>query len=1052
MLESIFPLPIFPEGSLAGSVITTVWVGVFVMAFFNLRYGWLLSGLVVPGYLVPILILKPWSAALIVFEGALTYLIVYIFSEKAWRLGLWSSLFGRDRFFAIVLVSVAVRIAFDGAIIPSLDEYLKKLGLSETDLRNDLQSFGLIIIALTANQFWKPGLSRGLFTLGVGIAVTWLIVRFVLMEYTNFSISNIGYMYEAAAQSILASPKSYIVLLTAAFIASRFNLLYGWDFNGILLPALLALQWYQPSKILFTFAEAYVILTFARYLVGTSLFANMNIEGARKILFLFNISFLYRYLAGWFVPIFFPDTKVTDTFGFGYLLSTLLALKMFDKGAAVQMTRATIQASGTAVIIATIIGFAIQLLNREDQPSFAPEFVLSAQTASPDISLEQQMRDDAILYYQARSLGQMPRPYPHEIRTFRQAIYQLANEPIQAENKAIGALDSLGFQVTTFDQRYLYIREKEPIRGWGSFVIDRQAESELILEWPRASNERVRPDDALLLMTTLGAKGLSLATARSEINADNSSDMLLARESIFTAFRKGMRSDQILQVRSRALHGDERDKPTLWVKRALPDGLNVRVLTELFDGLQTIWGAPKFQNAARESTLSGIAELMVTRRDLRQAIIAREGLSSVQQLKTVQRIDGYLAEWVFETPGRFAERGSNRYRPPGTDELLYLDEEVISPLLAEAPLLKDAPDRETRLAVLNRAASTVGYNLVHLIQATTNEEYVLLSETAEDSKRFWGVLIVRLGPARPIHVGVPYPQSEPGSGELALTLFEQLGARALTIATAHRHANPNALADVLLPESDSLLTLANQTFLEAHNNGGSHTLLVRGYFFNDPAFALDVDAVLLPDRYPAGPQSNYIFKHLKDLGLNLAYANTQPSLATSTLTNNPIAQQVQIWPSAEFSLIRLSPSVRSSFKRYTSNRVEQRLFAAVGIEERNIALKTLIQSHQSSPPKRPLPAEMIEALKSYQHAADVVALYRLTRRWPQYRFERVLDRENLNSYIAVYDPSERLAGIWTINPLRLNQGQAVALSEANPEIISSFMRDSSAWLIFAPSE
>ena len=30
-------LTIFPEGGLASSVITTVWVGVFVLCFFNLR-------------------------------------------------------------------------------------------------------------------------------------------------------------------------------------------------------------------------------------------------------------------------------------------------------------------------------------------------------------------------------------------------------------------------------------------------------------------------------------------------------------------------------------------------------------------------------------------------------------------------------------------------------------------------------------------------------------------------------------------------------------------------------------------------------------------------------------------------------------------------------------------------------------------------------------------------------------------------------------------------------------------------------------------------------
>ena len=84
---SFFPLDIFPETSLASSVITTVWVGVLVVGFFNLRFGWVLSGLVVPGYLVPLLLTKPWSAGIVVLEAIITYLLVHGFSERLSRLG-----------------------------------------------------------------------------------------------------------------------------------------------------------------------------------------------------------------------------------------------------------------------------------------------------------------------------------------------------------------------------------------------------------------------------------------------------------------------------------------------------------------------------------------------------------------------------------------------------------------------------------------------------------------------------------------------------------------------------------------------------------------------------------------------------------------------------------------------------------------------------------------------------------------------------------------------------------------------------------------------------
>lgn len=75
-------------GSLAASVDAAVWVGVCVVCFFNLRLGWVLSGLVVPGYLVPLLLTRPWSAAAVVVEAVVTYVVVWFFSEGCARAGL----------------------------------------------------------------------------------------------------------------------------------------------------------------------------------------------------------------------------------------------------------------------------------------------------------------------------------------------------------------------------------------------------------------------------------------------------------------------------------------------------------------------------------------------------------------------------------------------------------------------------------------------------------------------------------------------------------------------------------------------------------------------------------------------------------------------------------------------------------------------------------------------------------------------------------------------------------------------------------------------------
>ncbi len=365
---NLFPLTIFPEGGLASSVITTVWVGVFVLCFFNLRYGWVLSGLVVPGYLVPLLIVKPLAALVILIEAVLSYAIVWLFSEKLAR-GRFPSLFGRDRFMGLILASIAVRLTMDGYLLPELAGWLDENFDRRIDWESNLQSFGLVIISLLANQFWKPGLVRGFVATVVTVGLTWLIIRYGLMEFTNFRISGVSYLYEGLASSILASPKAYIILVLTAMIASHMNVRYGWDFSGILIPALIALQWYQPTKILTSFLEAIVIYVLARLILKLPMMANVTLEGGRKLLLFFNISFAWKMALGWWIVWQGIEVKTTDLFGFGYLLSTLIAIKAHDKDIFPRLARSTLQVSLVGAVLGNIVGFGLSAATTRMLPS-----------------------------------------------------------------------------------------------------------------------------------------------------------------------------------------------------------------------------------------------------------------------------------------------------------------------------------------------------------------------------------------------------------------------------------------------------------------------------------------------------------------------------------------------------------------------------------------------------------------------------------------------------------------------------------------------------------
>ena len=244
-------LPVFPFDSTAITISTTVWIGVCIAVFFNLRFGWTLSGLVIPGYLAPLLMIRPITAGVILFESLVTYAIVVILSEGPRRLPYWSSLFGRDRFFFILVVSVLVRSLFDGWVLP----YVGRIAVEEYgfnfDYRNNFHSFGLIAVALIANYFWKPGVIRGLIPMLTCVGLTYVLVRFCLVGLTNFNVGNFHLLYEDISTSLLVGPKAYIIVLTTAYLASFFNLRYAWDFNGILIPACWGCYGMTPPKSCF---------------------------------------------------------------------------------------------------------------------------------------------------------------------------------------------------------------------------------------------------------------------------------------------------------------------------------------------------------------------------------------------------------------------------------------------------------------------------------------------------------------------------------------------------------------------------------------------------------------------------------------------------------------------------------------------------------------------------------------------------------------------------------------------------------------------------------
>lgn len=1082
-MDGLFPLALFPEGALSSSVITTVWVGVMVTAFFNLRLGWILSGLVVPGYLVPLLLLKPVAAGVVLVEGVVTYTLVWFYSEYlSFRLGWWGRLFGRDRFFALVLCSILVRVVGDGWLLPIWGEALNQRWGLNFDYRNNLHSFGLIIISLIANNFWKTGFWRGWIPQVVVIGVTYLLVRFGLMELTNFSIGNLGYTYEDMATAILSSPKAYIILITTAFLASRMNLHYGWDFNGILIPSLLALQWYEPGKIVASFVEAGIILLLGYGAMALPLFRHVTIEGGRKLLLFFNIGFAYKIALGYALLHWAPQVKITDYFGFGYLLSTLIAIKMHDKGIFARLTRATLQTSLTAVAGASVVGFALTFLPNVwlDQPAIQetphrPR--LASETPLP--TMIEAIRADKVALYRTRFHDSMVLPLPLELEAFHMAFQDLAryleNKQEETLQRAITRLEGLNYQVDRLEGRYLYLREKNPRRGWGIFLLNLEPRSSLTVEVPAPLEEAHALEAGAWLFATLEAKALAVAGAMREANKDRSSDVLTNPRTPFQIFHRVIGHRDVLQLRTyteesaRLMGGLRRGsgdvtipapESGLWVKSQLPAGLDLTRMRQLLDAMPVIWADTPMANLQRESTSSGFAEWILNSADARK-VLARSRFAGRDPALHVQQvsIEGYLQEWLLtDNKQRIAASGTDLYKPPTVEDLLYFEAEILIPLLQLARNEYRDDGWTTAglegLQQVSSAAEVMGYEVSRYHHLDTGQDYLILSERDGPQRRYWGLYLFRLGEAGHYTVEVPRPRFEVNTLEAAVSLFGKLKARALLVGGASPLTNADHSADILRYDAKvNLFNLVHQTLMREVGATPFLVVQARGLAFREGVPPPEADLLLAFDQgiHQAdrlSPLGTRLLRSLEEMGLQAQLVDGSPATAgyeaASTFRTLALRQTIN----KELVVAWFSPLARAGFRHQGENETQLALFDALGVTTRRANLVTTLEAAlETTRAMVPIPREMQTLLTRFIATQDSVLLQEARQRWPHWRWERILDPNTLLAALLILDGDGRPVAVW--NGQGDLSGRAVVL-KGFPSVraaVQHFLESRAAWLV-----
>ncbi len=1036
MPDWLFPLPVFPVGSLSSSVITTVWVGVSIIAFFNLRFGWVLSGIVVPGYLVPLLIARPLSFGVIVIEASVTYGLVWLFSEKMSGGRTWSSLFGRDRFVGLVLASILVRLTFDGWLLPTIVVIAEQeLGIG-FDLRGNLHSFGLIVIALLANQMWKPGYLRGMFQGLVIIGLTYLVVRFGLMELTNFRISAVSYLYEDVASSILASPKAYIILVVTVLIASRMNLRYGWDFSGVLIPALIALQWYQLPKILTSFVEAFVIYGIAVLLLRLPLFANTTIEGARKILLFFNISFAYRLIIGHALYWSGSGVQVTDYYGFGYLLSTLIAIKIFEKDILLRLTRAILQTSLLGAAVGTMTGFALVLL--------LPVSLVATKTTDPSVpgivAVGEMDRLDFVAERTVAVYASEPRetdmqPDPAEVEAFRAGMRLILEDDALMADGAL-LLNDAGFEVKLLDGNIIAVADALLKRGGGTYLVDRDTDSGVVISIPDPLEAPGLAVAGAFVMQQTGARALAMGGRSASLTGSGTRPLEQDRFSFFQAFHE-VASGSVLRLAGDGLTGDD---VRLRIPSRIPAGLDSTQLEKLVGPIEVTFGRDGKRLVQENAAGAGFATLHLTAQDV-------SNLNAKTMLDTlVIRSEGGFGRYILNRAA--ASLDDNSARKP--HELLFFDREILTPLIT-----KVVPASGNRaeipvglLAPIRRAASVMGYEVIIHESPVSEQRQLVLAPVAPGR----GLFVFRAGERAPYVIQVPRPDRDLATLEYAVEIYDDLMGSALLLPEGQRLEAPsgpsalNSRSATLGAQPDpTFFDLVSQVLLRESADRSLMIVQLR-IFSSETAQMIPFDSLVAFSVMPTNDKLTALGERLHGaLVANSARAGVllgEPQTAGLEVGTSRQARYLDAVHGGEFAVVWLSPTLQAAY-RTGVDPSQAALFASLNIATVDASPLQFLEKRVWS--REPITPDIVETVFAYQSRRDVVALQRLQQNWG---LKRINNSELGMSFLAILDDAGAVLALLNLAPRDPKSRIEVDLADTGlAEAVGNFVSTRAGWLI-----
>ncbi len=964
-------LQLFPENGLDRSLHAPVFIGLIFLVFFREAFGWGFAGLVVPGYLATVLLAAPVTGALVVGEAIVTYVAALLLGRVLPRTGAWFTFFGRERFLLLIATASLVRLAIEGALLPRI------LARWELTHSRELYSLGLVLVPLLANSFWNAGFIRAFPRVSLVTTLTYLIVSELLLPYTNFTLSRFQVANESVSLAFLESPHAHIILLVGAILGARNNVRYGWDYNGILVPALLAVAWYQPSKVATTLLEGLMVYYASMWLIKKPPFSRMMFVGCRRVVLTFSVGFAIKFVSGMALARWLPHVQLIDFFGFGYLLPSLLANKMWDKGGVPKVLMPTLQVSIVAFPIGALIGFALRSFDAGDAAPVAPPR-LRIETA-PSVPVALLLGDTAPAPERSGTAFKLSDPYALALEIARRSVK--------------GQLDDAALRLA---ERGLLRLEQPPDAEWTVITPDPR-DANLDSAGPRLSvRSRQRYGDDWLVVVDAPAVGSPLIPIAHAVAERIGARALILRSRLPTLaerderFAAELRDALELRHTLRISSEPSVTSSALGAVGQLPAGFTTRTLEDILRSpVRVDWLPPAPGGDIRSEVLR--LELPLERAEA----VAAELLDAPP-----------LDSWSFESQNELTTRITDlSFSAPGDFRVPTVAELRLYGRLLEQRLGSRAPPTAWQRAL----ADTLGLSFAELHGYFGG---YALYEPLRAGRRGSPTVLERYGEARtaaPLAITLAAPRWEWASTTAAVRLYDAFDANLLLVhGTLVNTAVDGSSDPRRLEGRQSLFQRAHEAWL----NAGGVTLMVRGMSASqvsssDVVVAFDSEV----DDARSGPAwSLPLLNRLEQTGMSVATLDGSAERSVFAASQDPGVAYARRFARERAAVLWLGSRVRESWRRGRTDSTLRRRLEAAGVPVLELSPAQVLGS---PPPAR---------AGGCERAAAIANLERFLRSQNPYFLDAALGGAHACTWIATEArPTET---IWLLLPPGSSSGPA----------------------------